>query len=1192
MALVNTNGTAYLAPTLVVNSSTQLTVTFATNSVPPGLYSVRVSGGGGSATLTNVLTLLPTGLPHFVVTIASPGLVGYHMPSTFYVVYTNSGTASMPAPLVVFTMTQNGLQYGFLTLDSSKAGQSFWTPDEQPGFSHSIQFLASGAIPGVLQPGESGRIAIYYAGWKQNTTIYGTALYGWDSSRHPMTFSLNTLATDNTLPIDWTALGQQVRPPGMTDAAWSTVLTNLENQIGSTWGDYVATLDNNATSLSQLGSSTTTISNLFALDLRQAEGFGIAGISGHIVNAVTLQPITNTVVNDISSDFTSAASATTDANGFFALTGLNNGVQNLSLTGFLITSNVTVTIINGMNVTGIQVPAVEAGHITGHVKAAADGHALTNVLVVCASQTTNQTFQVLSDVGGYYNFLTLPADTYTLSCAPNGFIGGSITGIVVMLGQTYPSNDFNLAAGSTITGTARLQSDGSILANASIKLQGQTTGQTFTATTGADGSYQITGLPADTYTLQCFFNGRLCQTISAIVISAGQTLSAENLTVNGTTLSGTVVAASNGALIGGAQVMLFSNQTVVAAATTGTNGQYVIQGIPAGTYDLAAMATNYAPNYLTNLPISGVATQTVMRLGTPARIFGSVTLNGQPVTNVFVLTHIEGNTNISVVTAMTGTNGTFSLENLGSGIYDVTFIDAVDGVDTQTNGIHINLGQQYNLGVIILPQQSNATPHTIQNPHAAVIANNNLVAASWPPPLSLTCPGWNPPGHPALPSNANSLGVQAALAFERGYLVSTWIPASYGFFGDPVGQIWNDFINSTQENPKPIRSFSNGSEIVEGHGSALGFRNSATTFANVNSIEQQANDIIMQNFADSAANDPSFSRQLDIKDILPGNPNQLLYTPPFGFGWNFNQIFEIPGNIAGGSGESDLYPDSRGLTGNVSLQRSGDKLFITYNLTLYVLDTFDFVPGDLGAGIEQLATRAFAFLETYDKAYDITYTVICNFQPSTFSFTLPNQPTNSVPQPPCNDCTTNTVTVPGPQDPNAKIGPVGYGPQGYVAVDSDLPYVIYFENSTNATVPAQQVFVWDYLSTNLDWNTFELGEIGFGSEYVPIPPASDYFATNVMATINGVNIEVQIEAGIDFASGKVFANFASLDPVTQLPPPVNIGFLPPDDGTGIGLGYVSFYISPETNLLSGTQITNVAYIQFERRAGYCHRPSE
>jgi hypothetical protein len=82
-------------------------------------------------------------------------------------------------------------------------------------------------------------------------------------------------------------------------------------------------------------------------------------------------------------------------------------------------------------------------------------------------------------------------------------------------------------------------------------------------------------------------------------------------------------------------------------------------------------------------------------------------------------------------------------------------------------------------------------------------------------------------------------------------------------------------------------------------------------------------------------------------------------------------------------------------------------------------------------------------------------------------------------------------------------------------------------------------------------------------------------------SFDGVNFQVQIEAGINLANGNVFANFFSIDALTGLPPEAGVGFLPPEDGTGRGMGHVSYSIRPEPGLPEGTQIPNVAYIQFD-----------
>ena len=78
-----------------------------------------------------------------------------------------------------------------------------------------------------------------------------------------------------------------------------------------------------------------------------------------------------------------------------------------------------------------------------------------------------------------------------------------------------------------------------------------------------------------------------------------------------------------------------------------------------------------------------------------------------------------------------------------------------------------------------------------------------------------------------------------------------------------------------------------------------------------------------------------------------------------------------------------------------------------------------------------------------------------------------------------------------------------------------------------------------------------------------------------------MDIEVHIHAGIDIEIGEIFVNFYSIDPETGLLPTVETGFLPPEDGSGRGQGHFSYLISPREDLSTGTEIRNIATIQFD-----------
>ncbi len=181
-------------------------------------------------------------------------------------------------------------------------------------------------------------------------------------------------------------------------------------------------------------------------------------------------------------------------------------------------------------------------------------------------------------------------------------------------------------------------------------------------------------------------------------------------------------------------------------------------------------------------------------------------------------------------------------------------------------------------------------------------------------------------------------------------------------------------------------------------------------------------------------------------------------------------------------------------------------------------------------------------------------------------------------------------------DPNEKFGAKGAGVRNWVESGALIPYRINFENlgpgsvdgngnpfPTFATAPAQRVTIDDQLSSNLDWSTFELVELGFGDTIVPVLPDSKHYATSVPMTFSNQSFNVEMEAGINLASGRVFAIFQSVDPETSLPPDVLTGFLPPEDGTGRGKGHLSFLVRARSDLTNGVEIRNVALIQFDHQ---------
>lgn len=174
-----------------------------------------------------------------------------------------------------------------------------------------------------------------------------------------------------------------------------------------------------------------------------------------------------------------------------------------------------------------------------------------------------------------------------------------------------------------------------------------------------------------------------------------------------------------------------------------------------------------------------------------------------------------------------------------------------------------------------------------------------------------------------------------------------------------------------------------------------------------------------------------------------------------------------------------------------------------------------------------------------------------------------------------------TMAYVAPSDPNEIIGPIGYGPLQYVAAEAPLAYTINFENKPTATAPAQEVVVTHQLDADLDWSSFEQGDIYFGDVRVPAPAHSATIDATVDATAS-VGSLVRVRGDVNRTTGLVTWIFTSIDPATgDLPSEPLAGFLPPNTAPPIGEGSIDFRVRRRSTATSGARIDAAATIVFD-----------
>ena len=111
---------------------------------------------------------------------------------------------------------------------------------------------------------------------------------------------------------------------------------------------------------------------------------------------------------------------------------------------------------------------------------------------------------------------------------------------------------------------------------------------------------------------------------------------------------------------------------------------------------------------------------------------------------------------------------------------------------------------------------------------------------------------------------------------------------------------------------------------------------------------------------------------------------------------------------------------------------------------------------------------------------------------------------------------------------------------------------------------------------------FGIGSFGFSNHVFPVEGAPRQYQTR-LDLVDEMNIYVDVVSGIDITTNEAFWIFSSIDPVTGIAPTeTDRGFLPVNDSTHIGEGFVSFSIKPKTaQCRTGDSIVAQASIVFD-----------
>ncbi len=420
-------------------------------------------------------------------------------------------------------------------------------------------------------------------------------------------------------------------------------------------------------------SEQTTIVN-FALD-----EIPTGTISGTVIDTETLNPIENA---EITVDGTSY-SAFTNSSGNYLIDNVSTGTYSViaSANGYYpkIIPN-QVVIGDQTTIVDFSLFKIPSGSIAGIVTDSGTGNPIEGATI----SIFGTSYLTFSSQTGEYLIEDVGMGIYSVTASANGYYTDTIHNQEVFEGQATII-DFSLLqklptgsiAGTVIDFITFNPIEGAIV---TIEETSQT------AISGSDGSYSIEEVEVGTYTITADANGYYPDTKLNQQVFEGETTVVNFFLVEMPigTISGTVNDINTGNPIMGAEVTVEKDGIINYITTTGSDGTYLIINVETGIYNVTATADGY---YSETKPDQEVLTNETTIIDFSLVLIPTGTISGSVYDSESLL-GIEGAKIIvegTLYSAITNTEGLFTIPEVEIGIYDVTANASGYISETKTN---------------------------------------------------------------------------------------------------------------------------------------------------------------------------------------------------------------------------------------------------------------------------------------------------------------------------------------------------------------------------------------------------------------------------------------------------------------------------------------------------------------------------
>ncbi|MFQ3549267.1 MAG: carboxypeptidase-like regulatory domain-containing protein [Armatimonadota bacterium] len=296
---------------------------------------------------------------------------------------------------------------------------------------------------------------------------------------------------------------------------------------------------------------------------------------------------------------TGSYTTTTGAGGVYTLTNVSAGTYSItaSKAGYNSQTKNNISVVGGQSTSVDFVITNLYGKITGFVR---DG--LNNGIVGAIVQTDTGGYSATTTSGGAFTISNVSPGTYSLTASKSGFSPQTVSGVNVVAGQTTNQNITLMSIYGYIAGV--------VLNDANMPVSGATvstnTGE-YSTTTDVNGEYILANIQPGTYSVTASRTGHISDTKTDIVVVSDEVSTADFTLVRLLgSISGNVSSALGGNIIGA---------TITAnpggySTTTNSSGNYTLDNIPVGNYNVTASVSDHQTNTLSGIVVNESQTTT------------------------------------------------------------------------------------------------------------------------------------------------------------------------------------------------------------------------------------------------------------------------------------------------------------------------------------------------------------------------------------------------------------------------------------------------------------------------------------------------------------------------------------------------------------------------------------------------------